>query len=130
MTAEALEHHSWVPAGTTFGSRLALLRQVAGWGNVKEAAEACGVPVTTWRTWERGRTPRDVVTIARRLSAVTGCDYHWLLDGTPGVGAIKVERGSDKQDLRVVDAGVDSDEVAPTGVDPVTFRFSVGRSTN
>jgi len=72
----------WVPPVDTLGARLALVRQHMGWGNVKEAAESCGVPVQSWRTWERdGGIPRDILRIAKRVSAVTGVNYYWLLDG-------------------------------------------------
>lgn len=68
---------------STFGARLALVRQRMGWGNVKEAADACGVPVESWRRWERdGRSPRDVVEVAAVISDATGCDYGWLLAGS------------------------------------------------
>ena len=72
----------WVPRVDTLGARLALVRQHMGWGNVKEAAESCGVPVQSWRTWERdGGIPRDILRLAKRVSAVTGVNYYWLLDG-------------------------------------------------
>ena len=86
MTAEPTPM-GWIPAADTLGSRLALLRQAMGWGNVKEGALACGQPVESWRSWERdGRLPRDVVRIAREISDATGCDYYWLLDGSTGPG--------------------------------------------
>lgn len=73
---------AWIPDDSTFGARLALIRQRMAWGNVKEAAEACGIPVQSWRTWERdGVEPRGLTRIAERISAATGCDYGWLVDG-------------------------------------------------
>ncbi len=52
---------------------------------MKEAALACRQPVESWRTWERDNVhPRDIVRIAREISAATGCDYYWLLDGATG----------------------------------------------
>jgi hypothetical protein len=65
-----------------FGARLALVRQRMKWGNVKEAAVACGLPTESWRSWERdGRSPRNIVEIASIIAAATGCDYLWLLAG-------------------------------------------------
>lgn len=73
----------WVADDSTFGARLALIRQRMGWGNVKEGADACGLPAESWRRWERdGRAPRDVVQIAEKISDVTGCDLGWLLAGS------------------------------------------------
>ena len=40
MSAETV--HGWIPDADSFGARLALIRQQLGWGNVKEAALACG----------------------------------------------------------------------------------------
>lgn len=78
----------WIPTADTFGARLALLRQAMGWGNVKEAALACAQPVESWRSWERDRRqPREIVRVARDISAATGCDYYWLLDGSIRAGA-------------------------------------------
>lgn len=73
----------WVANDSTFGARLALIRQRMHWGNVKEAADACGLPAESWRRWERdGRAPRDVVDIASTISERTGCDFGWLLAGS------------------------------------------------
>lgn len=73
---------NWRADASTFGARLALVRQRMGWGNVKEAATECGVPTESWRTWERdGATPRDTAAIARKIADRTRCDYLWLLAG-------------------------------------------------
>jgi hypothetical protein len=72
----------WVPDDDTFGARLALIRQRMGWGNVKEAALACGLPPESWRTWERdGVEPRGIVQKVALISDRTGCDFDWLLWG-------------------------------------------------
>ena len=52
--------HGWRPDLSAFGARLALVRQRMGW-NVKEAADHCRLPPQSWRSWEAGRTPRDLV---------------------------------------------------------------------
>lgn len=71
----------WIADDSTFGARLALVRQRMQWGNVKEAALACGLPPESWRTWERdGVTPRRVVEIAAKIADRTGCDFGWLLE--------------------------------------------------
>lgn len=72
----------WMPDDSTFGARLALVRQHMKWGNVREAAVECGLPPESWRTWERdGVEPRRIVEIASLISNRTGCDYGWLLAG-------------------------------------------------
>lgn len=72
----------WIADASTFGARLALIRQRMGWGNVKEAAVACGLPVESWRNWERdGMEPRRLITIAMTIATRTGCDYLWLVHG-------------------------------------------------
>jgi hypothetical protein len=76
----------WIPDDGNFGARLALVRQRMGWGNVKEAADACGVPVASWRNWERdGRLPRRPEAVVGQIAARAGCDYVWLLAGRRGV---------------------------------------------
>jgi hypothetical protein len=81
-TAKPEPPASWIPTDSTFGARLALIRQRMGWGNVKLAAEACGVPPESWRTWERdGVEPRGLNRIAKKISERTGCDYGWLVGG-------------------------------------------------
>lgn len=72
----------WTADDSTFGARLALIRQRMAWGNVKEAAVACGLPPESWRTWERDNVaPRRVVEVAAIISEKTGCDFGWLLAG-------------------------------------------------
>lgn len=72
----------WRPDDSKFGARLALVRQSMAWGNIKEAAVACGLPTESWRTWERDNVmPRRVVEIAAIIADRTGCDYWWLLAG-------------------------------------------------
>lgn len=84
MTAPQVDPRTagWTADDGTFGARLALIRQRMQWGNVKEAAIACGLPPESWRTWERdGVAPRRIVDIAEQIAAKTGCDYLWLLTG-------------------------------------------------
>lgn len=72
----------WMPDDSTFGARLALIRQRMGWGNVREAAAACGVPSESWRTWERdGVVPRRLVEMSTLIARATGCDLGWLIAG-------------------------------------------------
>lgn len=70
------------PDASTFGARLALLRQHQGWGNVKEAALACGLPSQSWRNWERdGRLPRDYMAVCQQIAEYSGVDLDWLIGG-------------------------------------------------
>ena len=72
----------WTPDVSTFGARLALVRQRMGWGNVKQAADLCGTPVQSWRGWERdGLMPRSLITVCIKIAGVTGVDYRWLALG-------------------------------------------------
>jgi hypothetical protein len=72
----------WRPDDSSFGARLALVRQHMKWGNVAEAAKACGVPVESWRTWDRDSVvPRRIVEMAGLIADASGCDYEWLLSG-------------------------------------------------
>lgn len=78
----------WMPDDSTFGARLALVRQRMGWGNVSEAAKACGIPVESWRTWERdGVEPRRIVEMSKLISLRTGCNFGWLLAGQSLAGS-------------------------------------------
>lgn len=84
MTTPQVERETWVPE-ITFGARLALVRHRMGW-NIKEAAQACGLPAQSWRGWELdGREPHRLVTIAMTIAQRTGVDYLWLCHG-PGRG--------------------------------------------
>ncbi|MBM0256383.1 helix-turn-helix transcriptional regulator [Micromonospora sp. 4G55] len=72
----------WTADDSSFGARLALVRQRMGWGNVKEAATQCGVPAESWRTWERDNVaPRNLLDVVEKISNRSGCDYAWLLAG-------------------------------------------------
>lgn len=64
----------------TFGCRLAQIRQAMGW-NVEEAASACGLVGQTWRNWEAGTTPRNVLVIADQIAVRTGCNARWIVWG-------------------------------------------------
>lgn len=113
MTTEAVRNtedpgqaRPWIPTDETFAARLALIRQRMGWGNVAEAAMACGVPVASWRNWERdGREPRRVVEVAQLIANRTGCDFMWLVAGRiPTRGSGSANRRRDRRDVRTVSA--------------------------
>lgn len=85
MSIQPVTGQGWIPSDETFGARLALVRQRMGWGNVKEAAIACGVPSGSWRNWEKdGRLPRDLARIAALIAERTGVDFDWLIRGRIG----------------------------------------------
>jgi hypothetical protein len=72
----------WIPDTSTFGARLALVRQHMGWGNVKQAAQLCSIAPETWRTWERDNIePKSLVSACMKIAGVTGVDYRWLALG-------------------------------------------------
>lgn len=71
-----------VPNASTFGARLALVRQLMRWGNIAEAARECGLPTDSWRNWEvDGREPRRLVTIAMAIATRANVDIDWLVYG-------------------------------------------------
>lgn len=75
----------WTADASTFGARLALIRQHMGWGNIAKAAKECGVPTDSWRNWEvDGREPHRLITIAVAIATKTGCDLDWLVYGPNG----------------------------------------------
>ncbi|GAS94369.1 Gp34 [Mycolicibacterium canariasense] len=80
MTTDASVER-WVPDASTFGARLALVRQRMGW-NIKEAAIACALPAGSWREWElSGRRPRDLDEVCLKIADRTGCNDYWLMTG-------------------------------------------------
>ena len=82
MTDLKARPQGWVPDVSTFGARLALVRQAMGWTNIKEAALACSIAPQTWRNWEAGRfEPRGLVNASMKIAGVTGVDYRWLAVG-------------------------------------------------
>jgi transcriptional regulator with XRE-family HTH domain len=71
--------HAIRPDDSTFGARLALIRQAKGW-NVKEAAVACDLPGQSWRRWEQGPTvPRGYLATCRRIALAASVDLAWLV---------------------------------------------------
>lgn len=106
-TANVDTSQPWIPGDDTFGARLALVRQRMGWGNVAEAAQACGIPVPSWRNWERdGRQPRNIVEIASVIAEKTGCDYMWLLSGPRGRLVATVGQGGSAPNERLAHSSV------------------------
>ena len=86
-TAERAAARGWTVNDSTFGARLALIRQHMDW-NLKEAALACNVPAQTWTNWERkGQDPQRLHAVVRQIADRSGCDYLWLLAGPEGGAA-------------------------------------------
>lgn len=79
----------WVADDSSFGARLALVRQRMGWSNVSEAARQCGLLPESWRLWEQGRMPSRLTTIAMAIATRAGCDYLWLVHGPDRGGAVR-----------------------------------------
>jgi transcriptional regulator with XRE-family HTH domain len=77
MQCTTPDEEAWVADASTFGARLALVRQRMGW-NMKKAAVTCGIAQVTWSEWERGRTPRNLISACEAISHATGCDVAWL----------------------------------------------------
>lgn len=83
----------WIVDTSTFGARLALVRNHMKW-NVKEAARECGQAAATWRVWEmEGAQPRDRVSVSKMIATRTGCDFLWLVHG-PDRGDGNLPHGS------------------------------------
>lgn len=85
----------WIPDASTFGARLALIRQHMKWTNVAQAARECGVPADSWRNWEEGMEPRRLITIAMTIATRTGVDLDWLVYG-PARAAAKAADPTNK----------------------------------
>ena len=67
----------------TFPIRLAIVRAMMGW-NYDQAARETGLNSETWRLWEkRKRRCNDIEAVSRRVAAVTGISYKWLMVGGP-----------------------------------------------
>lgn len=79
----------WTVDDSTYGARLALIRQRMQW-NIKEAARECGVPAASWGTWENGATPRKLVEISTLIAQRTGCDLGWLIAGPLMTGRAEI----------------------------------------
>lgn len=73
----------WTVDDSTFGARLALVRQRMQW-NIKEAARECGIPAASWGTWENGAMPRRYTEMCRLIANRTGADIGWLVMGPEG----------------------------------------------
>lgn len=71
----------WVPSTSSFGARLALLRQNIGWQTIKEAALACGINRQSWKNWEAGRGVAEMDHVCEKISSRTGVDHYWLVTG-------------------------------------------------
>lgn len=78
---EAEVEHS-IPSDQ-FRYRLLLARLHAGDLTTREAAERCGLNYVSWSNWERGKRPRDLITVAEAVSEGLGIDRDWLLFGGP-----------------------------------------------
>lgn len=81
----------WTADDSTFGARLALVRQRMQW-NIKEAARECGVPAATWGLWESGSMPRDREGTCQKIADRTGADYAWLMVGPAASGGSHLSR--------------------------------------
>ena len=101
---------AWTANDSSFGARLALIRQRLGWGNVREAALVCGIPAQSWRAWERdGVMPQGsrYFGICAKIALASGCDYGWLVDLRPSGSSqptvprfqLKVAASNDQPDL-------------------------------
>lgn len=73
---------TWIPSlpTETFGQRLRVMR-LARDLSIETAAEACGLPAVTWRTWEKGAKPRDMASVVRKIQDAMGVDRDWLMWG-------------------------------------------------
>lgn len=97
----------WIPTDEGFGTKLAMIRQRMGWGNVAVAANACGIPVETWRTWERDNvSPQNYPVVCRKIAERTGCDPVWLsgmIARSPMVRYAEVNRSATRSTSRPPD---------------------------
>lgn len=64
----------------SFAVRLAIIRTELG-KNMSDMAELVGYPTATYRTWEKGAMPHDLVAVAKRIEERTGYDALWVIRG-------------------------------------------------
>jgi len=102
-----------IPADT-FSNRLLLTRALAGHLSIREAADLTGLNREAWRDWERGRRPRDILDVCRRIAEALDIDEHWLLFGGPLAGP----RGMPTKRLRRDNDGYATVPVRPTDTRP------------
>lgn len=135
-TPNPVATRGWTVDDSTFGARLALIRQRMRW-NIKEAARECGVPAASWGTWEDGAAPRKLVDVSTLIAQRTGCDLGWLIAGPAMAGRVEVAgqvngRFADIPRTAAVDTTPRRPAHRPTGAvsagkrRPVTIRSSVG----
>src|SRR5688500_6015770 len=86
IQAEALQTRAGRRPADTFSNRLLLARALAGHLSIREAAEVTGLNREAWRDWERGRRPRDILDVCRRIADSMEIDHDWLLFGGPLAG--------------------------------------------
>jgi len=79
-------NQGWTVDDSTFGARLALVRQRMQW-NIKEAARECGIPAASWGAWESGAMPRRYTEMCQLIANRTGANFMWLLAGPQGQGS-------------------------------------------
>lgn len=81
----------WTVDDSTFGARLALVRQRMQW-NIKEAARECGIPAASWGSWESGSMPRRYTEMCQLIADRTGADVSWLVMGPSAQASPQVMR--------------------------------------
>jgi transcriptional regulator with XRE-family HTH domain len=115
MTATQ-ETTGWIPSTADFGARLALVRNHVRL-NVKQAAAKAGVDDSSWMAWEtKGTRPREMVSVAQKISEAFGCDLFWLLTGN--AGQAKPTLPYIRAYLRTLRSGVPSGLLATPGLLP------------
>lgn len=82
----------------TFSNRLLLARALAGHLSIREAADLTGLNREAWRDWERGRRPRDILDVCRRVADAMEVDHDWLLFGGPLAGPHGPSTGRSSRD--------------------------------
>lgn len=86
----------WIPDDSTFGARLALVRQHMGWTKA-QAARAIGASESSWGNWERPASadrkptrPQGYEDITAKIAAASNCNLGWLRGTGPGGATLSV----------------------------------------
>lgn len=98
MTTAETQESGWIPGTSSFGARLALVRNYLNL-NVKQAAERAGVDDSSWSMWEQGREPRKLLATVAQISEALGCDEYWLLTGRADPGLITDRYSADEEHI-------------------------------
>lgn len=85
-----------------FGDRIRKVRRDFARKSQTEMATAIGVSQKVYSAWEAGRSrPTDIVSVAKRIEALTGVSAGWLLDISNNPSGPPTQPPGDNPDVAV-----------------------------